>query len=84
MLGFYANFPDNIHRAETFSSLVSCKKLQEALVETLYRLNSENPCLEEVAAPSVPGCKIISRSELLRATASIFWTLKRGKGCWRL
>jgi hypothetical protein len=59
MLGFYANFPDNIHRAETFSSLVPCKKLQQALVETLYKLNSENPSLEEVAAPSVPGCRII-------------------------
>jgi hypothetical protein len=59
MLGFYANFPRNIHRAETFSALSSYKKLQQALVETLYGLNSENLDLEEVTTPSVPNCKIV-------------------------
>lgn len=59
MLGFYANFPQNIHKAETFSSSISSKKLQQVLVETLYRLNSENLSLEEVASPSIPGCKIV-------------------------
>ncbi len=59
MLGFYTNFPQNIHRAETFSSSISNKKLQQALVETLHRLNNEKLSLEEVAAPSIPGCKVI-------------------------
>jgi hypothetical protein len=59
MLGFYANFPQNIHKAETFSTSISTKKLEQVLVETLYRLNSETLSLEEVAAPSIPDCKVI-------------------------
>lgn len=59
MLGFYANFPKNIHRAETFSASISRKRLQQAVVETLHRLNSETLSLEEVASPSIPGCNII-------------------------
>ncbi len=59
MLGFYTNFPQNIHKAETFSTSISTKKLEQALVETLYRLNSETLSLEEVASPSIPDCKVI-------------------------
>jgi len=59
MLGFYTNFPQNIHKAETFSTSISTKKLEQVLVETLYRLNSETLSLEEVAAPSIPDCKVI-------------------------
>jgi hypothetical protein len=59
MLGFYTNFPQNIHKAETFSTSISTKKLEQVLVETLYRLNSETFSLEEVAAPSIPDCKVI-------------------------
>jgi hypothetical protein len=59
MLGFYTNFPQNIHKAETFSTSISSKKLQQTLVETLHRLNSETLSLEEVAAPSIPGCNVI-------------------------
>ena len=59
MLGFYTNFPQNIHKAETFSTSVSTKKLEQVLVETLYRLNSETLILEEVASPSIPDCKVI-------------------------
>jgi len=59
MLGFYINFPKNIHKAETFSTSILSKKLQQTLVETLYRLNGETLSLEEVAAPSIPGCRVI-------------------------
>ena len=59
MLGFYTNFPQNIHKAETFSTSILKKKLQQTLVEALFRLNSETPGLEEVAEPSVPNCKVI-------------------------
>jgi hypothetical protein len=58
MLGFYPNFPQNIHRAETFSTSIANKKLQQTLVETLFKLNREKLSLEEVAAPSIPGCKV--------------------------
>jgi len=59
MLGFYTNFPQNIHKAETFSTSILSKKLQQTLVETLYRLNDETLSLEDVAAPSIPSCKVI-------------------------
>ncbi len=59
MLGFYANFPQTIHKAETFSTSISNKKLQQVLVEALYKLNSETLSLEEVSTPSIPGCKVI-------------------------
>ena len=59
MLGFYTNFPQNIHKAETFSTSILNKKLQQTLVEALFRLNSETVGLEEVAEPSVPSCKVI-------------------------
>jgi hypothetical protein len=59
MLGFYPNFPQNIHRVETFSTSIANKKLQQTLVETLFKLNREKPSLEEVAAPSIPGCKVV-------------------------
>jgi hypothetical protein len=59
MLGFYANFPENIQKAETFSVSISNKRLQQILVETLYRLNGETLGLEEIVSPSVSGCKVI-------------------------
>jgi hypothetical protein len=59
MLGLYENFPKNIHRAEKFQTSTSSKKLQQTLVETLYKLNIETLSLEEFSAPSVPGCKVI-------------------------
>jgi len=59
MLGVYTNFPQDIHKVETFSTAVLSKKLQQVLVEALYRLNSETLSLEEVTVPSIPGCKVI-------------------------
>ena len=59
MLGFYTNFPQKIQKAEKFSTSVLNRRLQQALVEALCRLNSETPSLEEVAEPSVPGCRVI-------------------------
>ena len=59
MLGFYTNFPQTIQKTEKFSTSVLSRKLQQALVEALYRLNSETLGLEEVAAPSIPSCKVI-------------------------
>jgi hypothetical protein len=59
MLGLYENFPQNIHRKETFQTSISSKKLQQTLVETLFKLNIETLSLEEFSAPSVPGCKVI-------------------------
>ena len=59
MLGFYSNFPRSIHKAETFSTAIQNKRLQQSLVETLYMLNSETLNLEDIAEPSVPSCRVI-------------------------
>jgi hypothetical protein len=59
MLGFYADFPKNVHRMETFYASISDKRLQRAFVETLCRLNSETFSLEEIAAPSIPSCRTV-------------------------
>lgn len=58
MLGFYTNFPQVIHEAETFLCSISNKKLQQALVETLGKLNKETLNIEDFATPSIPECKI--------------------------
>jgi hypothetical protein len=59
MLGSYTNFPRNIHRIETFSSSIPAKKIQKALIETMYTLNKSNFSLEDVATPSIPNCRVI-------------------------
>lgn len=56
MLGVYNNFPKAVHNIVDFASSVSNKRLQSALVQAFYKLNSETLTLEEVAAPSIPQC----------------------------
>lgn len=58
MLGCYVNFPENIHKAKTFSTSLSNKKLQQVLIETLFILNKTSLRIEDVAGPSVPACKV--------------------------
>ena len=59
MLGFYENFPKNVHKIAHFTSSVSKKRLQETLTQTLHKLNDETFILEDVAHPSVPQCTVI-------------------------
>jgi len=59
MLGFYENFPANIHRIENFTSLLSSRKLQQRLIQVLHDINRETFSFEEVAYPTVPECTII-------------------------
>ena len=58
MLGCYVNFPENIHKAETFSTSLSNKKLQQMFIEALFVLNKASLRIEDVAGPSVPACKV--------------------------
>jgi hypothetical protein len=58
MLGVYENFPETIHRIALFASSVSNKRLQQALIETLEKLNNETLTLETIADPSVPQCTV--------------------------
>jgi hypothetical protein len=59
MLGFYENFPEGIHRIESFTSAFSKKKLQQRLIKVLSEINRKTFSFEEIANPTVPACTII-------------------------
>jgi len=59
MLGFYENFPENIHRTESFTSSLSSKQLQQRLIQVLSEINRKTFSFEEIAHPTVPKCTII-------------------------
>jgi hypothetical protein len=59
MLGFYDNFPVNIHRIESFSTNFSIKRLQQRLIGVLREINRGTFSFEEIAYPTVPEGTII-------------------------
>jgi hypothetical protein len=59
MLGFYENFPENIHRIESFTSFVPSKQLQRKIIQVLSEINRKTFSFEEVSHPSVPECAVI-------------------------
>lgn len=67
MLGFYENFPANIHRTENFTSPLSSKKLQQRLIQVLHKINRETFSFEEIAYPTVPEGTIIFEAGLAEA-----------------
>ena len=58
-LGFYENFPSNVHLVESYNSTVSSKLLQQRIAQVLYEVNKKEFSFEEVANPTVPECKLI-------------------------
>ena len=58
-LGFYENFPSNIHMVESFNSTLSSKQLQQRLIQVLYEINRREFSFEEAANPTIPECKLI-------------------------
>ena len=58
MLGRYDNFPKSVHNISDFLTPSKLKKLQTAIVEALYKLNSQTFALEEVTTPSTPECNV--------------------------
>ena len=67
MLGFYDNFPVNIHRIETFSTTFSSRKLQQRLIRVLCEINRRTFSFEEIAYPAVPEGAIIFEAGLADA-----------------
>ena len=67
MLGFYENFPLNIHRVEAFVTSLSNKRLQRRLIKTLHDINSREFSFEEIAYPTVPDSTIIFEAGLAEA-----------------
>ena len=59
MLGLYENFPKTVHKTASFSTSISNKRLQQALIQTFQKINNENFNLEQIANPSVPQCTVI-------------------------
>lgn len=59
MLGFYQNFPRQAHNLLRFTVAASRRKLQQALTQTLHKLNNETFGIEEVAHPSIHRCTVI-------------------------
>ena len=59
MLGLYENFPENIHRMESFTSSLSSKKLQQRMIQVLHEINRKTFSFEEIVHPSVPECAVI-------------------------
>ena len=67
MLGFYENFPVNIHRIEAFATPLSSKRLQRRLIQVLHDVNRRKFSFEEVACPTVPECTVIFETGLAEA-----------------
>ena len=59
MLSFYKAFPTNIHLIETYSSLLSIRKLQEKIIRVFYEINGIEFDFEDVANPTIPEGKVI-------------------------
>ena len=58
-LGLYENFPAQIHRVESFASSLPVKQLQQRLIQLFFEMNRKELSFEEVANPTIPGCKVI-------------------------
>ena len=72
MLGFYENFPVNIHRIENFTTSLSSKKLQQRLIQVLHDINRGTFSFEEIAYPTVPKCTIIFEAGLAESESFNF------------
>jgi len=58
MLGVYNNFPQNIQKIAVFSTSISNKRLQRALLETAHKLNNATLWPGEISPPSLCNCAI--------------------------
>ena len=58
-LGFYENFPSQIHWIESFTSSLSSRQLQQKLLQIFYEINQKELSFEEVTNPTIPDCKVI-------------------------
>ena len=68
MLGFYENFPANIHLVANFTSAMSNRQLQQRLIQVLYEANRKKFSFGEVAHPAVSDCTIIFEFGIAEAT----------------
>jgi hypothetical protein len=67
LLGFYDNFPVNIHRIENFSTTFSSRKLQQRLIRVFCEINRRTFSFEEIAYPTLPEGTVIFEAGLADA-----------------
>ena len=84
MIGFYENFPVNIHRIENFTSSLSTRKLQQRLVEVLQDVNRRTFSFEEIAQPTVPECSVIFEVGIADAKSFNFIDKEEAKNVLRV
>jgi hypothetical protein len=58
MLGFYENFPKNIHRTDSFRFTLSKKKIQQRFINVLEEVNRSEFSFCDAGNPTVPNCSI--------------------------
>jgi len=58
-LGYYDNFPPNIHYVQSYISAVSTRQLQQRMIQLFGELNQLDFRFEEVSIPTVPDGTII-------------------------
>ena len=71
-LGFYENFPANIHRIDSFNFSLPSKQLQQRLIQALYDANRREFSFEEAANPTVPEGRVIFEFGLAEADSFNF------------
>jgi hypothetical protein len=59
MLGSYDNFPENIHLTESYTTLLSTRRLQQRLIQVLRETNRKTFSFSEIAHPFTPECTTI-------------------------
>lgn len=58
MLGRYENFPEVVHSVARFTHQSTERKLQQAILRALHRLNQEKHDLNTISSYSAPGCEV--------------------------
>jgi hypothetical protein len=59
MLGFYDNFPANIHRVEELTLTLSNKLIQHKLIQVFETTNKKIFSFDEIAQPTMPNSTVI-------------------------
>lgn len=66
-IGFYENFPAQIHWVESFNSSLPSRQLQQRLIQLFCEINRREFCFEEITNPTIPEGKIVFEFGLAEA-----------------
>jgi len=67
MLGRYDNFPENIHRIDTFTSSLPVRKTQDRIIQTLYGMNKKAIVSDEVDLQALRDCTVVFEAGVAEA-----------------